>query len=268
MTDRFSINNKYKIVVLSSPGFTLRRQLVLKALSKNRLKVDCLVISSIKDYLYRSLITFFKRLLKYKGDFILYDILLSNLYNYRQKYNRIITPIVHIDNILLIKSYTCEECILQIKKLAPDLLIFAGMPIVSKEILSIPKIGTINGHLGLIPDYRGNYTVHWSLYNDATVGVTVHWVDDGIDTGPIINRQNVVDVQTKDSIESWLWSAEKVAAQLIADSVKHIVTNESNTEYFESQNLKIGKTYRYMPPKLQFLLRKKLINGYGPINEF
>ena len=239
----------------------MRRQLVLKALSKNRLKVDCLVISSIKDYLSRNLITFLNRLLKYKLDFILYDILLSKLYNYKHNYNKIINPLIQFDNILTIPSYTCEEGILQIKKLVPDLLIFAGMPIVSKELLSIPKIGTINGHLGLIPDYRGNYTVHWSLYNDANVGVTVHWVDGGIDTGPIINRQNVVAPQTKNSIESWLWSAEKAAAQLIADSVKHIVTNEINTKYFESQNLKIGKTYRYMPPKLQFLLRKKLING-------
>ena len=59
--------------------------------------------------------------------------------------------------------------------------------IFKKSILSLPKLGTINCHASKLPFYRGRNILNWVLINDEKeFGITVHYVDEGIDTGDII----------------------------------------------------------------------------------
>lgn len=52
--------------------------------------------------------------------------------------------------------------------------------------LAIPKLGTLNVHFSLLPKYRGAAPVQWSLVRgEKTTGVTLFWLDEGMDTGPI-----------------------------------------------------------------------------------
>jgi Formyl transferase len=80
------------------------------------------------------------------------------------------------------------EAVAQLKKWSPDVLIFTGGNILRKQVLNIPRLGVLNSHLGLLPEVRGMSSVEWSLLNGAPVGVTVHYMDAGIDTGPILLR--------------------------------------------------------------------------------
>ncbi len=60
------------------------------------------------------------------------------------------------------------------------------------EILAMPEKGFINFHYGLLPQCRGPHPILWHLLNnDAECGVTVHKVDAGIDTGPIIMQEKL-----------------------------------------------------------------------------
>ncbi|OHA24618.1 MAG: hypothetical protein A3H57_01410 [Candidatus Taylorbacteria bacterium RIFCSPLOWO2_02_FULL_43_11] len=79
----------------------------------------------------------------------------------------------------------------QIRKLEPEIIFcIGGMQIVPKEVLDIPKIGTINIHPALLPKYRGRYsTVHAIFNGDKYTGVTLHFMDEGLDSGPIILQQ-------------------------------------------------------------------------------
>ena len=74
------------------------------------------------------------------------------------------------------------------RALAPDLLVLVGADIVPRALLEIPRLGTLNPHYGLLPRYRGMNVTEWSIYHDDPVGVTVHAVDPGIDTGAIYMR--------------------------------------------------------------------------------
>lgn len=55
------------------------------------------------------------------------------------------------------------------------------------EIINLPKLKTINCHAGKLPFYRGRNILNWALINDEKeFGITIHFVDEGIDTGDII----------------------------------------------------------------------------------
>jgi methionyl-tRNA formyltransferase len=58
--------------------------------------------------------------------------------------------------------------------------------IVHPDVLAVPTIGSFNLHPGLLPQYAGLNVASWAIYNgERTHGVTLHWMDEGIDTGPV-----------------------------------------------------------------------------------
>ncbi len=69
-----------------------------------------------------------------------------------------------------------------------DLLLSGGFDrILKPSILRVPKLGCINVHPSLLPRFRGpNPTAHVILSGDTESGVTFHWMDEGVDTGPVI----------------------------------------------------------------------------------
>ena len=79
----------------------------------------------------------------------------------------------------------------QVNQYQPDLVISAGfMKILSADFVNF--FPTINSHPALLPDFPGAHAVRDALAAGVTVtGVTVHWVDAGVDTGPIITQMEV-----------------------------------------------------------------------------
>jgi len=79
----------------------------------------------------------------------------------------------------------------QVDQYQPDLVISAGfMRILSPEFVS--TFPTINSHPALLPEFPGAHAVRDALAAGVTItGTTVHWVDAGIDTGPIITQMEV-----------------------------------------------------------------------------
>ena len=80
-----------------------------------------------------------------------------------------------------------------IKRFKPDLLIsLAGNEIFKKPLLKSVKFGIINLHSALLPKYRGLMPSFWVMrYNEEKTGVSVFFVDEGIDSGPIIIQKEV-----------------------------------------------------------------------------
>jgi len=68
----------------------------------------------------------------------------------------------------------------------PDVLVYTGGGILRKPLLRVPKIGVLNAHLGALPQYRGMNVMEWAMLNDDPLAVTVHLIDPGVDTGPIL----------------------------------------------------------------------------------
>lgn len=90
------------------------------------------------------------------------------------------------------KSINDKECLDVIRALKPDLIISAYFnQILKKEAIQAPRIGVLNVHPGWLPAYRGAMCYFWVLKNaEERGGVTVHWIDEGIDTGEILARKS------------------------------------------------------------------------------
>lgn len=75
----------------------------------------------------------------------------------------------------------------ELKALAPDLAVAVAYGrLLRPEMLAVPRHGTLNVHFSLLPRYRGAAPVQWSLVRgESRTGVTVFWLDEGMDTGAI-----------------------------------------------------------------------------------
>jgi hypothetical protein len=111
-----------------------------------------------------------------------------------------------------------------IARLRPDLLVLAGIGIVSAELLAIPRLGTINVHLALLPWVRGNDVVAHSVLNGIPLGVTCHVVDRGIDTGAFLTRR-LLDVSRVDqSLQALEAASVDAGAALLAEMTTRITS--------------------------------------------
>ena len=80
-----------------------------------------------------------------------------------------------------------------LKAQAPDLIISAYFTqILKAPVIDIPQLGVLNIHPGYLPDYRGAMCYFWSLlHKKPYAGVSVHWIDEGIDTGALLARKRI-----------------------------------------------------------------------------
>jgi len=98
------------------------------------------------------------------------------------------------------KEINTPKFIKLLANLKPDLIISSGFPkIFCKEILQIPSLGCINTHPSLLPKYRGMAPDFWAIINgDKETGLTVHFLDEGVDSGDIIS-QGKVEISSTDT---------------------------------------------------------------------
>ncbi|WP_322726391.1 phosphoribosylglycinamide formyltransferase [Streptomyces spongiae] len=108
----------------------------------------------------------------------------------------------------------------------PDLVVSAGfMKIVGKEFLARFGGRFVNTHPALLPSFPGTHGVRDALaYGAKVTGCTVHFVDDGVDTGPII-AQGVVEVRDEDDESALHERIKEVERRLLVDVVGRIARN-------------------------------------------
>jgi methionyl-tRNA formyltransferase len=96
------------------------------------------------------------------------------------------------------------------------------------RIYNLPPFKTINCHAGKLPFYRGRNILNWALINgEKEFGITVHYVDDGIDTGDII-LQRTYPITDNDNYQTLLEIAYKECPAILYDAIKQIQFGESN----------------------------------------
>jgi folate-dependent phosphoribosylglycinamide formyltransferase PurN len=87
----------------------------------------------------------------------------------------------------------------QLQRWSPDVAIFTGGNILREPVLKAPRLGVLNAHLALLPEIRGMSSPEWSLLNGVPLGITIHFMDSGIDTGPILLRREFTGFVGSDS---------------------------------------------------------------------
>jgi methionyl-tRNA formyltransferase len=116
-----------------------------------------------------------------------------------------------------------------LRALAPDYLVLAHVGMSDRvgdpdgrrpddEIVAIPSVGTFNAHRGLLPWARGSGVIQRSIERRIAVGVTVHLVDAGVHTGPILQRR-LVPIVEADTLETLGWKAAELCTELMVETV-------------------------------------------------
>jgi folate-dependent phosphoribosylglycinamide formyltransferase PurN len=81
------------------------------------------------------------------------------------------------------------------RKWSPDLIVFTGGNILRQPVLDVPRLGVLNVHLGHLPEVRGMSAPEWSLLANVALGITMHYMDAGIDTGPVLGKFEFPDAR-------------------------------------------------------------------------
>lgn len=119
-----------------------------------------------------------------------------------------------------------------------DVLIICRYNLLSDVIFKAPKLACLNVHSSLLPQYRGVHPVSWALIRgEKETGVTIHHVDNGIDTGPIVlqGRQSIRDDH---SIWTLTEDLNILSADMVISLLQSIQTNvpegvpQASGEYF------------------------------------
>ena len=84
------------------------------------------------------------------------------------------------------------EFVKLLEELAPDVMVVVAFgQILSKSILDIPPYGCVNIHASLLPKYRGTAPIQYAVINgESESGVTTMMMDEGIDTGDMLDQEN------------------------------------------------------------------------------
>jgi len=133
----------------------------------------------------------------------------------------------------------------KIKSFQPDLLVsILGNQIFKKPILNLAPKGCINLHTALLPKYRGLMPTFWVLKNNEKyTGVSVFFVDEGIDSGPIIIQKKIeIGLRTQQELITY---TKKIGMQAIAESIDLI--QKGKVKLITNDSLK--KTYFAFPTK-------------------
>lgn len=110
-----------------------------------------------------------------------------------------------------------------------------------KELLNIPTKNCINIHPGLLPYYRGPVPTGWAIKNGENhFGITIHYMDEGIDTGDILiqKKHRIHNNETGNELYK---RAMSLGAKLLIDNFRKIITNKVKARKQEGVGSYYGK---------------------------
>ena len=114
--------------------------------------------------------------------------------------------------------------------LEPDMIVTCAYgQIIPEEILDYPKYGCINVHASLLPKYRGGAPIHRAIINgDSETGITIMYMDKGMDTGNIISQEKI-KIEDDDNLETLSNKLSVLGTELLLKTIPSILdgTNES-----------------------------------------
>jgi len=155
---------------------------------------------------------------------------------------------------------TCSDqnsprAVAQLEQWSPDLAIFTGGDILRDQVLNVPRLGILNAHLALLPEIRGMSSPEWSLLSGVPLGITIHFMDSGVDTGPILLRREFAGPDGCDSLSDLRNKMIAEGIELIAEAVAGLdrgtisaypqADREKDRQFFVMhEQLKAGATRR------------------------
>lgn len=158
------------------------------------------------------------------------------------------------NKIHFVADIHAQDVLDTVSSLAPDLGLIYGSPILKPKLFEIPTRGTLGIHHGKVPEYRGNKTMFWAMYNgEGTAGVTIQKVNAGLDTGLIVKEGEVI-IGRRSQAAVWR-DLEALGLNLYMEAILEV---KQGTAQYRAQASTRGKLYRNPRPSdiLRFWARQ------------
>ncbi len=141
----------------------------------------------------------------------------------------------------------------------PDIILSVGSTIIKKGFLNTPKIGVFNVHMGILPKYRGIGVTEWPVLEASEsaaplLGVTLHIMDTGVDSGPIIEEKRIM-LDSGDEIHDLDQKYLPEMVRLMISGVKK--ARDGNLELIQ-QKSEDGKQYFMLHDRMKEIASKKI----------
>ncbi len=137
-----------------------------------------------------------------------------------------------------------DEFYEQLNHYNPDIIVVVAFRMLPEKVWSFPKLGTLNVHASLLPDYRGAAPINWAIINgENKTGVTTFFIEKEIDTGKIL-LQKSIDIQPDWNAGILQDHLMILGAELLLETLQKI-ENQSIVPFPQDVNL-----YKHHAPKL------------------
>lgn len=160
----------------------------------------------------------------------------------------------HGIRVYWVDKFNSQACADLLASLRVDLLAIVSAPILKDYVFEKAKKGCLNAHPGWLPKYRGVGANAYALQNGDAPGVTVHFIDAGIDTGRIIVREKI-PVRRGDAVARINDRATVRGAELMVDVIHRIRGGRLVMPRIDEPP---GELYRAMPYSVVKEVNKKL----------
>ncbi len=137
-----------------------------------------------------------------------------------------------------------------LEDIKPDLVVVVAYgKILPTDFLEYPKYGCINVHASILPKYRGASPIHYAVLNgDKITGVTVQQMDEGVDTGDILNIKEC-EIGINDTTEYMYEILAPLGAQALMETIEMIENGKLNPQkQNEALATKVGLLSKDMSP--------------------
>ena len=141
----------------------------------------------------------------------------------------------------------------------PDVVLFTGGGLLRKPVLEIPRLGILNCHTGILPQYRGMDVVEWTAVegkiNSVGFGASLHFMDNGVDTGPVLLKRAIAP-KTGTSFEIIRAELETIMVELMIEGVRGL---QAGILAPQPQDPVVGRQYYVMHPRIKSSAESRLL---------
>ena len=157
------------------------------------------------------------------------------------------------NNIEVFQPAKIREDYQEIIEKNPDIIITCAYgQIIPKVLLDLPKLGCVNVHASLLPKYRGGAPIHRCLINgDDKTGITIMYMDEGMDTGDIIKKREYI-IKEEDNVGTLHDKLSVIGAELLIETLPSIIDGSRERIKQNDEEATIARVIKREDERLDF----------------
>jgi hypothetical protein len=159
--------------------------------------------------------------------------------------------------IVRVPTLNGEEARAALRRLRVDVAVSLDNALIGEATFALPRLGTLNVHHGAVPDYRGGPPVFWELRDGRdAVGFTIHRIDAGIDTGPVLARGEV-PIERRPTLAGTLRATIPALHEASLDALERVL----DAGDFEGDPQPPGGRHRTTPTLRDYVRARRALRG-------